>query len=169
VSSRSYGQNCGLARALDLLGERWTLLLLRELAMGPRRYKDLAARLPRIGTNLLAARLKSMEEAGLVERTFLDPPAPVSAYAVTDVGEELRPILGQLAAWGLRHGGAFDEADETRAVWLVLAMFSTSGSAAVTEFGGIVQIRVGDESAWAAPHGEGVQLREGVAPIRRSP
>ncbi|QDQ95383.1 helix-turn-helix transcriptional regulator [Rhodococcus sp. WB9] len=164
MNSRTYGQNCGLARALDLLGERWTLLIMRDLGMGPRRYKDLAAGLPGIGTNLLASRLKSLEEAGVIERIVLPPPVSVPAYALTGAGEELRPMLGQLAAWGLRHGAGFDDADMTRAEWIIQGMFARADPDAVARFGGVVQFDVGEESAWIGPSSNGVVLRPGAAP-----
>ena len=97
---RSYGQMCGLALSLDLLGERWTMLILRELARGPKRFGDLAGGLEGIGTNLLSARLKSLEENGLVEKVTLPPPAPVQAYDLTERGRDLQPILEDLALWG---------------------------------------------------------------------
>ncbi|WP_405136450.1 winged helix-turn-helix transcriptional regulator [Nocardia sp. NBC_01388] len=164
MNNRTYGQNCGLARALDILGDRWTLLVLRDLGMGPRRYKDLAAGLPGIGTNLLASRLKGLEEAGLIERTVLPPPAPVAAYALTSAGEELRPVLGQLAAWGFRHGAPFDAEDMTRLEWLIQGLFARIAPEAADRFGGVVQFSVGGESAWIGPAADGVRLRPGQAP-----
>jgi DNA-binding HxlR family transcriptional regulator len=100
VSARTYGQHCGLAAGLDLLGERWTLLVVRELMLGPRRYGDLAAALPGIGTNLLAARLKALTEAGVVAQTTLPAPANVRVYELTERGEGLRAPLKALALWG---------------------------------------------------------------------
>ena len=164
MSVRTYGQNCGLARALDVLGERWTLLLLRELGMGPRRYKDLAAGLPGIGTNLLASRLQALEQAGLIQRITLPPPASVPAYALADAGEELRPILGQLAAWGLRHGEPFDDDDHTRAEWLIQAMFAAADPVAGKGFVGVVQLNVDGESAWIAASAEDLRLGAGTYP-----
>ncbi|RZL72103.1 MAG: transcriptional regulator [Rhodococcus sp. (in: high G+C Gram-positive bacteria)] len=164
MNARTYGQNCGLARALDLLGERWTLLIMRDLGMGPRRYKDLASGLPGIGTNLLASRLKSLEEAGVIERIVLPPPASVAAYALTSAGEELRPMLGQLAAWGLRYGAGFDDADMTRAEWIIQGMFARADADAASRFGGVVQFDVGEESAWIGPSANGIVLRPGAAP-----
>lgn len=165
MTSRSYGQNCGLARAMDLLGERWTVLILRELALGPRRYKDLATRLTGIGTNLLAARLRSLEDGGVIERIPLVPSASVTAYSLTAAGDELRPVLGQLALWGLRHGRPFDNADETRPVWILLALFSSAGGRAVGRFGGIVQVTAGQDSMWGVVEDGELQVREGNAPV----
>src|SRR6478609_1913478 len=100
MSARTYGQLCGLARALDVLGERWTLLLIRELSRGPKRFRDLLTNLPGIGTNLLTARLKSLESDGVIRRTLLPPPAGVHVYELTARGRALEQPLQQLALWG---------------------------------------------------------------------
>lgn len=100
MSKRSYGQYCGLAHALDLIGERWSLLVIRELMTGPKRYKDLLKHLPGIGTNLLAKRLKFLAEQGIVMRRPLPPPASTEAYDLTDLGRQLEPVLISLAQWG---------------------------------------------------------------------
>ncbi len=97
---RSYRQTCGLARSLDLLGERWTLLVVRELLLGPKRFGDLQAALPGISTNLLSARLQSLVAAGIAEPVRLPPPASVAAYALTERGEGLRPAVEALSVWG---------------------------------------------------------------------
>ncbi|MFQ5570895.1 MAG: winged helix-turn-helix transcriptional regulator [Rhodothermales bacterium] len=122
MSKRSYGQYCGVAHALDLIGERWSLLLIRELLTGPKRYKDLLKRLPGIGTNLLAKRLKFLDENGLVERRTLPPPASTEAYTLTALGQGLEPVLIALAQWGYQT--IPPPSDETIhfASWSVLAM-----------------------------------------------
>lgn len=102
MPARSYDQYCGLAAALDVLGERWTLLILRDLALGPKRFRDLADALPGIGTNLLSARLKTLEEADVIRRVELPAPATgVHVYELTARGEGLRPSIEGLARWGL--------------------------------------------------------------------
>lgn len=99
---KSYNQNCPIAKGLDVLGERWTLLILRELVAGPRRYSDLRAELPGIATNLLAERLKELEESGLVERTELPPPIARTVYTLSDIGwQRAVPVLQSLAWFGL--------------------------------------------------------------------
>lgn len=100
VGRRCYDQHCGLACALDLVGERWTLLLIRELLLGPKRYTDLLTRLPGLTTNLLAARLKQLEEDGIVEREQLPPPAPAVLYRLTATGATLEPFILEAVAWG---------------------------------------------------------------------
>lgn len=99
---RNYGQDCPIAKGLDVLGERWTLLIVRELVGGPRRYSDLRAQLPGIATNLLAQRLDELEEAGVVERNELPPPIARTVYILSDDGWRLvLPILGAVARFGL--------------------------------------------------------------------
>ena len=99
VPVRNYNQNCPIARGLDVVGERWTLLILRELVGGARRYGDLRAELPGIATNLLAERLKELQDAGLVERADLPAPIGRTVYTLSDDGWRLvLPILGAVAA-----------------------------------------------------------------------
>jgi DNA-binding HxlR family transcriptional regulator/putative sterol carrier protein len=122
VKRRSYKQYCAMARALDVLGERWTLLIIRELLTGPKRFKDLLEGLPGIGTNLLAGRLKDLGGEGLLRRTTLPPPAGSAVYELTERGRDLEPVLMGLARWGLE---LLDEPcpDEVfRPVWAVQAM-----------------------------------------------
>src|SRR5688500_14334398 len=102
MTNRSYGQFCGLARALETVGERWALLLVRDLLAGPRRYSDLRRGLPRIPTNVLAARLRELEDAGVVERQLLPRPETGFVYALTALGQELEPALRALGRWGAR-------------------------------------------------------------------
>jgi DNA-binding HxlR family transcriptional regulator len=102
VARRSYEQYCPIAAALDVLGDRWTLLILRELTMGERRFTDLKKALPGIAPNLLAERLRELQAEGLVEQRELPPPAARSVYAVTDAGREVIPVLRALARFGAR-------------------------------------------------------------------
>jgi DNA-binding HxlR family transcriptional regulator len=98
---RSYGQFCPLARSLDVLGERWTLLVVRELLTGPKRYRDLRDALPGMWSNLLARRLRDLQDAGLVERRALPPAQTRSVYELTERGRALGPALYELARFGL--------------------------------------------------------------------
>lgn len=100
--SRTYGQACPVAHAMDVLGERWALLVLRELRLGPRRYTDLAASLPGIGPNVLAQRLRELERSGVLRRRTLPPPAAAKVYELTPWGAELEPVFAALARWGMR-------------------------------------------------------------------
>ncbi|HWH25061.1 MAG TPA: helix-turn-helix domain-containing protein [Pseudolysinimonas sp.] len=100
MTNQEYGQFCGLARAAEIVGQRWTLLVLRDLRVGPRRYSDLVAGLPGIPTNTLAARLKELEEAGVVTRTAPSGADRSVVYELTPRGEELGPALDALGLWG---------------------------------------------------------------------
>ncbi len=100
MTTRSFGQYCGVARALEIVGERWALLLVRDLLVGPRRFSDLRRGLPRIPTNILSARLRELEDAGVVERVVLPRPETGVAYALTALGQELQPAVLALGRWG---------------------------------------------------------------------
>jgi DNA-binding HxlR family transcriptional regulator len=100
MKNRSYNQYCGLAYALDIVGERWTILIVRELIAGPRRFKDLIDGLPGVSTNLLAERLKHLEQQGVIRRRTLPPPAGSTVYELTAVGQALEQSLLELGRWG---------------------------------------------------------------------
>lgn len=99
---RSYGDACRFAYALDLVGERWGLLVVRELLLGPKRFTDLRRGLPNASPNILAERLRELEQSGVVHRRKLPPPAAAQVYELTEWGEELEPIVTKLGAWGAR-------------------------------------------------------------------
>jgi DNA-binding HxlR family transcriptional regulator len=103
MTGRSYGHYCPVAKTLDLVGGRWTLLIVRELLVGPQRFTDLHAALEGIPRNLLADRLRHLEAHGVVTRQELPPPAARTVYELTGPGQELLPIIGALARWGLTH------------------------------------------------------------------
>jgi DNA-binding HxlR family transcriptional regulator len=115
---RSYGQYCSVAKALDVVGDRWTLLIIRELIQqGPCRYTDLRNGLPGIATNLLADRLRELEEAGLVRRQEAPPPVAATLFELTEAGAGLEPALRELGAWGLRYMAEPRGDDEFRSQW----------------------------------------------------
>lgn len=119
VSTKRYGQFCGLARALDLVGDRWSLLIVRELLVGPARYRDLRAGLPGIATNLLARRLRELEGNGILERR-LSPDAVV--YALTDFGHGLREPVEALIRWSTPLMAAGRGDDTFHTPWLLVAL-----------------------------------------------
>jgi DNA-binding HxlR family transcriptional regulator len=142
--SKRYDQFCPIAHALGLVGERWSLLIVRELLQGPKRYTDLAASLPGIGTNILAARLKELESCGLVSKRRLDPPAASQVYELTAYGRELKPVIGALALWGLRSiDPPTDDADLAPG-WLYGALDTVF---APTAPAGSFEFRIGGEVA----------------------
>lgn len=110
MAAREYGQYSGITRALELVGERWALLIVRDLLVGPRRYGELAAALPRIPTNILAGRLRELQAAGVIRRA---PRSRVIVYELTEYGRELEPVVLALGAWGFR---ALGEAREAQVV-----------------------------------------------------
>jgi DNA-binding HxlR family transcriptional regulator/putative sterol carrier protein len=165
---RSYGQYCTVARALDVVGERWTLLLVRELSTGPKRFKDLLGGLPGIGTNLLANRLKTLEGEGIVRRATLPPPAGSNVYELTELGGSLEPVIVALSRWGARLLDAPREDEEMRAGWAAVAMRSALGRGATNNPPGTYEFRI-DGEAFYLRVGDGeeeerVEARQGQAP-----
>ena len=115
---RSYGQYCSVAKALDVIGDRWTLLIIRELLIrGACRYTDLKNGLPGIATNLLADRIRELETAGLVSREEAPPPVATTLVQLTEAGAELEPIIRALGWWGLRYMAGPADTDEFRSQW----------------------------------------------------
>ncbi|HET8896363.1 MAG TPA: winged helix-turn-helix transcriptional regulator [Protaetiibacter sp.] len=100
--ARSYEEGCGIARALDVIGSRWALLVVRELLLGQLRFSDLRRALPHASTNMLTDRLNELVDSGVIERRRLPPPAGATVYGLTARGRQLEPILAQLGAWGLQ-------------------------------------------------------------------
>ncbi|MEV0445049.1 helix-turn-helix domain-containing protein, partial [Streptomyces spectabilis] len=134
---RSYDQFCAAARALDAVGDRWTLLIVRELLLGPRRYTDLHADLPGVSTDVLASRLKDLEQSGLATRRRLPPPASAYVYELTGRGRELTPVLRALAAWGAPELAERRPTDAVRAHWFALPLLD-----AVALEEGLVELHV---------------------------
>jgi len=141
---RRYDHYCPVAHALDLIGERWSLLVVRELMRGPRRYTDLVDSLPGIGTNILASRLRDLEAAGVVAKRTLPPPAASRVYELTEYGQRLRSVLRELAMWGARSLGPPTEDDELFPGWVANALDVVLAPTAPP---GRFEFRVGDEVA----------------------
>ncbi|MFE2065135.1 winged helix-turn-helix transcriptional regulator [Streptomyces sp. NPDC059467] len=133
---RSYDQYCSAARALDVVGDRWTLLIVRELLAGPRRYTDLHADLPGVSTDVLASRLKDMERDGLTTRRRLPPPGAAYVYELTGRGRELLPVLQALGKWGEPELGERRPTDAVRAHWFALPLLRS------LEGEGLVEVRL---------------------------
>lgn len=132
MSARSYGQYCGLARALDVVGDRWSLLIVRELLVGPARYARLEEGLPGIATNLLAQRLRELEQAGVLRRQ-LDTESKGVVYALTPWGSELRAAITGLINWSKPLMVSGPQGDQFRAHWLVVALQSLMQGRRATE------------------------------------
>ena len=142
--AKRYDQYCPMAHALDLIGERWSLLVVRELMHGPRRYTDLADALPGIGTNVLATRLRDLEGCGILTRRTLPPPAASKVYELTDYGRDLRPAMRELALWGARSLGPPTPGSGLFDGWLANALDIALASRAPH---GRFEFRVGGEVA----------------------
>jgi DNA-binding HxlR family transcriptional regulator/putative sterol carrier protein len=119
---KKFDQYCPMAHALSLVGDRWSLLVVRELLHGPKRYTDLTNGLPGIGTNILAARLRDLEQAGVVQKRKLPPPAPATVYELTEYGSGLNEAMYALARWGARSLGPPGPDDELYPEWGVNAL-----------------------------------------------
>ncbi|MFI9168362.1 winged helix-turn-helix transcriptional regulator [Streptomyces lincolnensis] len=156
---RSYDQYCSAARALDVVGDRWTLLIVRELLAGPRRYTDLHADLPGVSTDVLASRLKDMERDGLTTRRRLPPPGVAYVYELTGRGRELQPVLQALGAWGQPELGERRPTDAVRAHWFALPLLRA------LEGTGLVEVRLeeGDFHLYVGAT-DGPAYGEGPAP-----
>lgn len=134
--SKRYDQYCPMAHALSLVGERWSLLIVRELLRGPKRYTDLVGGLPGIGTNILASRLRDLEQGGVVEKRKLPPPAASTVYELTEYGRGLEEALYALARWGARSLGPPGPDDELYEEWglnALQAVFNPEQARGLTE------------------------------------
>jgi DNA-binding HxlR family transcriptional regulator len=156
---RSYDQYCSTARALDAVGDRWTLLIVRELLAGPRRYTDLHADLPGVSTDVLAGRLKDMERDGLATRRRLPPPGAAYVYELTGRGRKLLPVLQALGTWGESELGERRPTDAVRAHWFALPLLRG------LEGEGLVEVRLeeGEFHLYVGP-GDGPLYGDGPAP-----
>ncbi|WP_199429487.1 winged helix-turn-helix transcriptional regulator [Qaidamihabitans albus] len=144
MAKRQYGQFCGLAHAADLVGERWTLLIVRDLLVGAKRFTDLRRGLPRIPTNVLSSRLKQLEGAGVIQRRVLPRPDGSVVYELTDYGNELEAIVLALGRWGARTMGEPGPEDIVTPDSLVMAMRSTFRREAALGLQASYELRVGD-------------------------
>jgi DNA-binding HxlR family transcriptional regulator/putative sterol carrier protein len=158
-----YQQYCGLARALDVAGDRWTLLIVRELTPGPRRFTDLVGGLPGISRKLLTERLRTLERDGLVARQELPPPAARQVYELTDDGRDLAHAMTRLIAWGARRLGERKPAESFRARWPAVAMAGLADREAAKGVSETYQFIVGRSAFhFTVDHGS-IRLRDGEA------
>jgi DNA-binding HxlR family transcriptional regulator len=144
AGKRSYGEACAMAHALDLVGERWALLVVRELIFGPKRFTDLREGMPHASPNVLAQRLRDLEAAGVVRHRKLGPPVGAQVYELTEWGAELEPVLGQLGRWGARSPVRPEGRDYSPSS-MVLAMRTMFSPAAADGLDARYEIRLVDE------------------------
>ena len=161
---RSYDQYCGLARALDVVGDRWTLLIVRELLLrGPSRYTDLLHGLPGIATNLLADRLRALEETGIVVREEAAPPVATTLFALSPWGEQLKPILLALGRWASPLMAKPALGDTIRSHWLALPLESYLTDRSPSRPPITIELRTGDQPMLIETADGGVRVRPGAA------
>ena len=147
MARRTYDQFCATARTLDIVGERWSLLIVRELLSGPKRFTDLQDALSGMGAALLSARLRYLEAEGLVQRVALPPPARAPAYELTEAGLELEPAILAIARWGMRWAlGERREQDDFEPGWAVLGMHAIFDAAKAHDVEAAYEFRVGDDT-----------------------
>ncbi|HEY7077544.1 MAG TPA: winged helix-turn-helix transcriptional regulator [Solirubrobacteraceae bacterium] len=163
ATMRTYGDGCGIAHALDLVGERWALLVVRELLLGPKRFTDLKDGLPNASPNVLTQRLRELGEAGIVRRRKLPPPAGSWIYELTDWGRDLKPIVLSLGTWALRSPSRLDDAPVgTDSVILALATFFDAGAAG--DLDARYELRMGENTFAVRIAGGAIDVDRGAAP-----
>jgi DNA-binding HxlR family transcriptional regulator len=160
---KTHSQYCSVARALDVVGDRWTLLIVRELSLGPRRFTDLVDGVPGISRNLLAQRLRELEHDAVVERRALPPPAARQVYALTDDGRELAAAMLPLAAWGVRRLGKRRRGEAYRPHWAALAMAAFADRSATVGVRETYQFLVDDEAFHFRVDDGQLELHQGLA------
>jgi DNA-binding HxlR family transcriptional regulator/putative sterol carrier protein len=148
VAMRTYDDGCAAAHALDLIGERWALLVVRELLLGPKRFTDLRAGLPNASPNVLAQRLRELEAAGVVRRRKLPPPAASKVYELTDWGMELEPVIVGLGRWGARSASRPREA-ELGVDSLILSFRTMFDAQAAQGLRASYELRLGEDRFYA--------------------
>jgi DNA-binding HxlR family transcriptional regulator len=166
AGTRTYGQMCPIARSLDVVGERWSLLIVRELLLGPKRFKDLLGELPSMGTNRLSDRLRTLEADGILAKASLPPPGKAQVYVLTDLGEGLREPVVSLARWGAglpMHEGL--DPSTARGALLALVRCATAPPQATGIPREIYDFTIGDERFHIIADDRGALPRSGPAPI----
>lgn len=141
---RTYDDSCGIARALDAVGERWALLVVRELVLGPKRFGQLRRGLPGMSPNVLSQRLRELEDDGIVRKYELDPPASVLVYELTERGRELAPVLHALGRWGSRQPQS--SANELSTDALLVALQTTFAPSGTRDLDATYQLVVDDDA-----------------------
>jgi DNA-binding HxlR family transcriptional regulator len=161
---RSYGQYCSVAKALDVVGDRWTLLIVRELLLrGACRYTDLKNGLPGIATNLLSDRIRELESAGLIRREEAPPPVATTLFHLTEAGAELEPVLRAVGQWGVRYMAERADGDEFRVQWFTLPVSLFLRDRTPDRPPASIELRTADQSAVIDVSGGSVSVRPGTA------
>jgi DNA-binding HxlR family transcriptional regulator len=162
VGKRSYGDRCGISRALDMVGERWALLIVRELLLGPKRFSDLRAGLPHLSADVLAQRLRELELAGVLRRRKLAPPAAARVYELTDWGRELEPVVLGLGRWGSRVPFP-EQADAFGPDSAMLALKTLFDPARAEDLSAEYELRFGEQAFRASVRDRALEVSRGPA------
>jgi DNA-binding HxlR family transcriptional regulator len=162
AGKRAYDDPCGIARALDVLGERWALLVVRELVLGPKRFTDLRAGLRGVSTDVLSQRLRQLEQAGVLRQVTLPPPGATGAYELTDRGRELEPVLHALGRWGSREPLPSTDREMTVDAFAV-ALSTVFDPAKADGLDTTLALMVDDHPLVAEIHHDTLELRRGTA------
>jgi DNA-binding HxlR family transcriptional regulator/putative sterol carrier protein len=162
TTMRTYGDGCGIAHALDLVGERWALLVVRELLLGPKRFTDLRAGLPNASPNVLAQRLRELEREGIVRRRTLRPPAGSRVYELTEWGRDLKPIVLSLGGWAVR-SPSFPDDEPVGVDSVALALTSLFDPGAAEGFAALFELRLDEDRFWVRIADGTIELDRGSA------
>ncbi len=158
---RNYDHFCAISRSLDVVGDRWNLLVVRELCSGPRRYSDLFADLPGISTDMLATRLKELEQDGILTRRRVGPRVATAVYELTEFGSALRPVLDALSVWGTPLLGPRRATDAVRTQWFALPL---GRALAARVPAGTVTVHIGESVLHYEITADGITHNDGPAP-----
>lgn len=163
MAKQGYGQYCGLAHALDLIGQRWAILIIRDLLVGPRRFTDLRHGLPGIPSNILSTRLKELEDAEVITRRALPRPSNAVVYELTDYGQGLEETVIALGRWGARTLGEPEPGDAITVDSMVMALRSTFHPENTVDADITYELRLGDIVLTAHVHHELLDVTDGAA------
>jgi DNA-binding HxlR family transcriptional regulator/putative sterol carrier protein len=163
MGEQRYQQYCALARTLDVVGDRWTLLIVRELRPGPRRFTDLVDGLPGISRKLLTERLRDLERDGIIARRELPPPVARQVYELTDDGRDLASAIAPLIGWGAARLGERESGESFRARWAAVGMVSLANRKAAAGVHETYQYIVGDSAFHFTVHDGSIELHDGHA------
>jgi DNA-binding HxlR family transcriptional regulator len=167
MSEFRYAQFCPLARATEVLGERWTLLIVRELLLGPQRFSDLRRRLPGLSTSVLSARLRHLEERGVLDRRMLPSPAASSVFELTELGQGLRGVVIALSRWGLKRMEPKRAGDHFEPSWMRLGLLALARSTPTPARR--IELRIPDEPDDVVIHIEGGDTGTRIVPPGHAP
>lgn len=162
TTMRSYDDGCGAAHGMELIGERWALLVVRELVLGPKRFTDLRSSLPKLSPNVLVQRLRELEESGIVRHRKLPPPAASQVYELTEWGRELEPIIMSLGRWASRSPSK--PSGPLSLSSMVLAMRTMFSAEAAGDFNAVLRLHLAEQDFTATVRNGAFDVKAGEPP-----